>query len=76
MPNAIASGMATLDETSSARMSLRTAATPGFGARDEAGVEFMRFTCSGSGGIARGRGRLQAIAEQQQPDRGFSAVLS
>jgi hypothetical protein len=44
MPNAIASGMATVDETRPAKMSLRVAATPETHARDEADVESMRFT--------------------------------
>jgi hypothetical protein len=39
MPNAIASGMATVDETSPAMMSLRAVATPGIGAGGAAGVE-------------------------------------
>src|SRR5580704_10512623 len=42
MPNAIASGMATVDETSPAAMSARAVATPGIGVRDEVS-ESMRF---------------------------------
>jgi hypothetical protein len=44
MPNAIASGIATVDETRPAKMSVRAAATPGIDARGEADVESMRFT--------------------------------
>jgi hypothetical protein len=44
MPNAIASGMATVEEIRPAMMSARAVAAPRTGMRDEVDVESMQFT--------------------------------
>src|ERR1700739_1372033 len=74
MPKAIASGMATADETSPALISACAVATPEIGVREEV-LEFMQFTYWRSGGH-RQTEKMGRSYRRSEKDRGRTIFVS